>query len=75
MTAHEIRSVAYGNLVEEIAGVESKYFARRKELIELGGDWTKEDLRDMLFEIFDSVGVLDYAVCETISGGFDHVES
>ena len=68
MTAHEIRSVAYGNLVEEIAGVESKYFARRKELIELGGDWTKEDLRDMLFEIFTMVDRTDYEVGETITG-------
>ena len=71
MNAHEIRSVAYGNLVEEIAGVESKYFARRKELIELGGDWTKEDLRDMLFEIFESVDGLEYAVSETISGAME----
>lgn len=67
----EIRSVAYGNLVEMISEVEAEYFARRKEMIDLGGDWTREDLQEMLFEIFDSTGVLTYAVEETISGGMD----
>ena len=67
----EIRSVAYGNLVEMISEVEAEYFARRKEMIDLGGDWTREDLQEMLFEIFDSTGVLTYAVEETISGAMD----
>lgn len=67
----EIRSVAYGNLVEMISEVEAEYFARRKEMIDLGGDWTREDLQEMLFEIFDSTGVLNYAVEETISGGME----
>jgi len=68
MNAHEIRSVAYGNLSEEINAVEAYYFARRKELIELGGDWTKDDLREMLFNIFDANQNTDYAVGETLSG-------
>ena len=67
----EIRSVAYGNLIEMISEVEAEYFARRKEMIDLGGDWTREDLQEMLFEIFDSTGVLNYAVEETISGGME----
>ena len=67
----EIRSVAYGELIEMISEVETRYFARRKELIDLGGDWTREDLQEMLFEIFDNAGVLGYTVDETISGGMD----
>jgi len=65
----EIRSSAYGELRNMIDEVETRYFSRRKELIDLGGDWTREDLQEMLFEIFDNAGVLGYTVDETISGG------
>lgn len=67
----EIRSVAYGELREMISEVEARYFARRKDLIELGGDWTRDDVMDMLLEIFDNADRLEYVVDETISGGMD----
>lgn len=65
----EIRSSAYGALREIISEVETKYFARRRDLIELGGDWTRDDMMDMLLEIFDNADRLEYEVDETISGG------
>lgn len=65
----EIRSSAYGELREIISEVETRYFARRRDLIELGGDWTRDDIMDMLLEIFDNADRLEYTVDETISGG------
>lgn len=67
----EIRSSGYGEVVNIVDEIETRYFARRKELIDLGGDWTKDDLQEMLFEIFDRVGYTEYVVGETISGGIE----
>jgi len=67
----EIRSSGYGEVVNIVDEIETRYFARRKELIDLGGDWTKEDLQEMLFEIFERVGYTEYVVGETISGGIE----
>lgn len=68
----EIRSSAYGELRDIISEVETRYFARRRDLIELGGDWTRDDIMDMLLEIFDNADRLEYTVDETISGGLSY---
>ena len=65
--ANDIKAKAYNDIVEKTSIVVKEYMECRPRANEMA-DWSKDQIRDMFFELIDYIEYTDYRVGETLTG-------